>query len=60
MRAVQAAIYIPRHAKVLEIQASLYRKNEEPIRTEYLYTAISRKFVGKSARDNPERYCGWF
>ena len=60
MRAVQAAIYIPRHAKVLEIQASLYHKNEEPFRTEYLYTAISRKFVGKSARDNPERYCGWF
>ena len=24
-----------------------------------LYTAISRKVVGKSARDNPERYCGW-
>ena len=24
------------------------------------YTAISRKVVGKSARDNPERYCGWF
>ena len=23
------------------------------------YTAISRKVVGKSARDNPERYCGW-
>ena len=23
-------------------------------------TAISRKVVGKSARDNPERYCGWF
>ena len=22
-------------------------------------TAISRKVVGKSARDNPERYCGW-
>ena len=22
-------------------------------------TAVSRK-VGKSARDNPERYCGWF
>ena len=21
---------------------------------------ISRKIVGKSARDNPERYCGWF
>ena len=24
------------------------------------YTAISRKAVGKSARGNPERYCGWF
>ena len=22
------------------------------------FTAISRKVVGKSARDNPERYCG--
>ena len=25
-----------------------------------MYTAISRKVVGKSACDNPERYCGWF
>ena len=25
-----------------------------------LYTATSRQVVGKSARDNPERYCGWF
>ena len=25
-----------------------------------LYIAISRKVVGKSARDNPERHCGWF
>ena len=24
------------------------------------YTAISRKVVGKSARGNPERHCGWF
>ena len=24
------------------------------------HTAISRKVVGKSARDNPVRYCGWF
>ena len=24
------------------------------------YTAISRKVVGKRARDNPERYFGWF
>ena len=24
------------------------------------YTAISRKVVGKSARNNAERYCRWF
>ena len=24
------------------------------------YTAVSRKVVGESARDNAERYCGWF
>ena len=26
----------------------------------HLHTAISRKVVGKSARDNSERYCEWF
>ena len=26
----------------------------------YMYKAISRNVVGKSARDKPERYCGWF
>ena len=25
-----------------------------------LHTALSRMVVGKSERDNPERYCGWF
>ena len=30
------------------------------IRESNAYTAISKKVVGKSARDNPERYCGWF
>ena len=30
------------------------------MKEEVLYTAISRKIVGKSARDNPERHCGWF
>ena len=24
-----------------------------------MYTAISKKVVGKSARDNLKRYCGW-
>ena len=28
--------------------------------SKFLYTAISRKVVGQSARDNPERYCGLF
>ena len=28
--------------------------------SEFLYTAISRKVVGQSVRDNPERYCGLF
>ena len=26
----------------------------------FVYTAILRQVVGKSARENPERYCGWF
>ena len=30
------------------------------VRFIYSYLAISRKVVGKSARDNPERHCGWF
>ena len=25
-----------------------------------VYTAVSRKVVGKSSLDNPERHCGWF
>ena len=25
-----------------------------------VYTAMSRKVVGKNARDNPVSYCGWF
>ena len=42
----------------------LHSKRGEDGRYDYVnpgsYTAISRKVVGKSARDNPERYCGWF
>ena len=33
---------------------------KRPTVYERQYAAISRKVVGKSARDNPERYCGWF
>ena len=39
-------------------KGKLARKARVHILSEY--TPISRKDVGKSARDNPERYCGWF
>ena len=55
MRAVQAAIYMPRHAKSFGNSSVPISQNEEPFRTEYLYTAISRKFVGKSARENSRK-----
>ena len=32
----------------------------DPAERVKVFTAISRKVVGKSARDNPERYSGWF
>ena len=34
--------------------------NVTTVGVSYKYTAVSRKVVGKSARVNPERYCGWF
>ena len=36
------------------------RQSPRNISNSTSYTAISRKFVGKSARVNRERYCGWF
>ena len=36
-----------------------YRNNGSIVITK-AFTAISRKVVGKGARDNPERYFGWF
>ena len=33
---------------------------EKTVAEKLRFTAVSRKVVGKSARDNPERYCGWF
>ena len=32
----------------------------DPAERAKVFTAISRKVVGKKARDNPERYSGWF
>ena len=29
------------------------------VHSPFMYTATSRKVVGESALDNPERYCGW-
>ena len=34
--------------------------HQEPVKLKNIHTAISRKVVGKSARNNPERYCGLF
>ena len=34
------------------------KKDLLDIEEHWAYTGISRKVVGKSARDNPERYCG--
>ena len=50
---------------------NLKNEGEKPFKKRFLdrtlnwisvspYTAISIKVVGKSARDNPEGYCGWF
>ena len=39
------------------LPAKKYRVNFCGLLT--LYTAISRKVVGKSAHDSTERYCGW-
>ena len=33
---------------------------KSPRRSLSVHTAILREFVGKSVRDNPERYFGWF
>ena len=38
----------------------LHQSKSRDCRFYAVYTAISRKVVAKSARDNPERYCGWF
>jgi len=35
-------------------------EKEERNQHQVMYTAISRKVVGWSARDKPERFCGWF
>ena len=43
----------------LSVKPWCYRSTLSP-NVGFLYTAISRKVVGKSARDNHERYCGQF
>ena len=45
------------HASVL--MATCHNGRTASVR-ERAYTAVSRKVVEKSARDNPERYFGWF
>ena len=37
-----------------------YKQTVHATLTETAFTAISKKVVGKSARNNPKRNCGWF
>ena len=54
MRAVLAAIYTPRQSKVLEIQASLYRKTKSPfepnICIQLFQESLSEKCTGQSRK----------
>ena len=44
----------------LSVRRDLNFRDNLMILLQMLYTAISRKVVGKSACDNPGRHCGWF
>ena len=48
-----------RHNFILESKKKCYVGPDRHL-TNKSYTAVSRKVVAKSARDNPERYCGCF
>ena len=49
------------HGQIVPSQITLINSQFVPKKSQFVpHTAISRKVVGKSARDNPERYCGWF
>ena len=37
-----------------------YKQTVHATLTETAFTATSKKVVGKSARNNPKRDCGWF
>ena len=45
------------NTKIIHVNCGVKNYLKEDYRS---YTAISKKVSGKSAPDNPERYCGWF
>ena len=47
-------LHTPEYSYALKNTLAKFKLNSKS------YTAISRKVFGKSACDNPERYCGWF
>ena len=58
-----AYIYIYIHSFTERLTFQKYTRFQKGFHIErYIdrYTAISRKVVGKSAGNNPERHCGWF
>ena len=60
MRAVQAAIYMPRHAKVLEIQASLCRKTKSPFQPNICIQLFQESLSGKVHATIPKGIVGGF
>ena len=54
-----ATILSPSHLGLCKECLAQWHNNPPPPPL-HLYTAISRRVVGKSTRDNPERYCGQF
>ena len=60
MRAVQAAIYVPRHAKVLEIQAFLYRKSKSPFEPNICIQLFQESLSEKAHATIPKGIVGGF
>ena len=60
MRAVQAAIYVPRHAKVLEIQAFLYRKTKSPFEPNICIQVFQERLSEKVHATIPKGIVGGF
>ena len=50
------------NSQLLKVYLNHFQSDIHRLAGNYVWphTAVSRKVVGKSARDSPERHCGWF